>query len=209
MGWLFFFAVLFLMVFLVLNSYRTRLVALGVLGIIAAAIAFYFYFIDVDEHKPVPTVVEEKLEDTRQLAEKTALARQAIRPQDIAIEDQSFAPAVEEYRDSAGKLQQRRDLFSWTFSGKLKNLNSDYAIRDVSFRIRLFACPDFLTGQLDLAALEVRCNTIGDRRFGLYGRNVAPGAAAEFSEPVTFDNQPNPGNWRVWIDTLSVTANID
>ena len=77
------------------------------------------------------------------------------------------------------------------------------------FRLRLFSCPEFIIGDLDLSTLEVRCNTIGDRRVALYNLAVEPGGSSSFAETVTFDNQPNPGNWRYWVETISVTAKID
>ncbi|NNE23324.1 MAG: hypothetical protein HKN11_12020, partial [Rhizobiales bacterium] len=97
MGWLFLFAVLFLMVFLVLNSNRTRLVALGVLGFFAALVAFYFLVIEQAEQQARPPAADEKLEDTRALAQKAALARQAIKPQEVALEKPLFGPGVEQY----------------------------------------------------------------------------------------------------------------
>jgi len=209
MGWLFLFAVLFLMVFLVLDSNRTRLVALGVLGFFAALVAFYFLVIDKAEQQAVPPAADEKLQDTRALAEKAALARRAIKPQEIALNSPEFGPGTEQYRASDGQLKERPDLFSWVFAGAVKNLNSEYAARDVVFRLRLFSCPDFVTGDLDLSALDVRCNKIGDRRLGLYDLDIAPGGSRSFKENVTFDNQPAPGNWRHRVDVLSATARIE
>ena len=209
MGWLFLFAVLFLMVFLVLNSNRTRMVALGVLWFFAALVGFYFLVIDTVEQQAVPPAANEKLEDTRALAEKAALARRAIKPQEIAVDKPLFAPGVEQYRASDGQLKERPDLFSWVFAGSVKNLNSEYAVRDVIFRIRLYSCPDFISGELDLSVLDVRCNKIGDRRLGLYDLGIAPGGSKVFEENVVFDNQPAPGNWRYRVEVLSATARID
>lgn len=209
MGWLFLFAILFLMVFLVLNSNRTRLVALGVLGFIAALIAFYFLVIDQAEQQAKPPAAEEKLEDTRALAEKAALARRAIKPQEVALETPQFGPGTKQYRSADGQLKDRRDLYSWVFAGAVKNLNGEYAVRDVVLRMRLFSCPDFMNGDVELSVLEVRCNKIGDRRLGLYDLDIAPASAKPFEENVTFDSQPAPGNWRHQIDVLSVTARID
>lgn len=209
MGWLFLFAVLFLMVFLVLNSNRTRLVALGVLGFFAALVAFYFMVIDQAEQQARPPAADEKLEDTRALAEKAALARRAIKPQEVAVENPRFEPGIEQYRGADGQLKDRPDLYSWIFAGAVKNLNAEYAMRDVVFRLRLFSCPDFLTGDVELSVLEVRCNKIGDRRLGLYDLEIAPGSSKPFEENVSFDNQPAPGNWRHVADVLSVTARID
>ncbi|NNE23835.1 MAG: hypothetical protein HKN11_14620 [Rhizobiales bacterium] len=209
MGWLFLFAVLFLMVFLVLNSNRTRLVALGVLGFFAALVALYFLVIDQAEQQATPPAADEKLQDTRALAEKAALARRAIKPQEVVVETPSFTPGTEQYRGADGQLKDRPDLYSWVFAGAVKNLNDDYAVRDVVFRMRLFSCPDFLTGDIALSVLEVRCNKIGDRRLGLYDLEIAPGSAKPFKEEVVFDNQPAPGNWRHTVDVLSVTARIE
>ena len=209
MGWLFLFAVLFLMVFLVLNSNRTRLVALGVLGFFAALVAFYFLVIEQAEQQARPPAADEKLEDTRALAQKAALARQAIKPQEVALETPMFGPGVEQYRSSDGELKERRDLYSWVFAGAVKNLSAEYAVRDVVFRMRLFSCPDFLNGDIELSVLEVRCNKIGDRRLGLYNLDIAAGGSKPFEENVTFDNQPAPGNWRHQIDIVSVTARIE
>ncbi|MDH3742628.1 MAG: hypothetical protein OER56_13630 [Hyphomicrobiales bacterium] len=209
MGWLFLFAVLFLMVFLVLNSNRTRFVALGVLSFFAALVAVYFLVIDQAEQQATPPAADEKLEDTRALAEKAALARRAIKPQEVTVESPSFAPGTEQYRAADGQLKDRRDLYSWVFAGAVKNLNADYAVRDVVFRMRLFSCPDFFSGDIELSVLEVRCNKIGDRRLGLYNLEIAPGSAQPFEEKVVFDNQPAPGNWRHQVDVLSVTARIE
>ena len=209
MGWLFLFAILFLMVFLVLNSTRTRLVALGVLGFFAALIAFYFLVIDQAEQRAKPPAADEKLQDTRALAEKAALARRAIKPQEVVVENPNFGPGVEQYRNAGGQLKDRRDLYSWVFAGAVKNLNAEYRVRDVVFRMRLFSCPDFMTGELELSVLEVRCNKIGDRRLGIYDLDIAPASSKPFEENVTFDNQPAPGNWRHQIDVVSVTARID
>ena len=66
-----------------------------------------------------------------------------------------------------------------------------------------------MTGEQELAELTVKCNKIGDRRIGLYDTGLLPGARQAFSESLTFDNQPQPGNWRYWIDTVSATAKID
>lgn len=209
MGWLFLFAVLFLMVFLVLNSTRTRLVALGVLAFIAGVVIFYLFFIDGAEQQAVPPAADERLENTKAQAEKATLARRAIGPQEIAVEGQKFGPGTQQYRASDGQLKDRVDLFSWVFAGALKNLSSTYAVRDVVFRVRLFSCPDFLKGDVDSAALEVRCNKIGDRRLGFYDLSIAPGGSHTFREGLTFDNQPNPGNWRHLIEPISVIAKID
>ncbi len=209
MGWLFIFAVLFLMVFLVLNSTKTRLVALGVLTFIASLVAFYFLVIEGAEQQAVPPAADEKLESTRALAEKAQLARRAIKPQEIVVDDQALKPGTEQYRRSDGQLADRPDLFSWVFSGNLKNLNGEYAVRDVVFRVRLFSCPDFFSGDIELAVLEVKCNTIGDRRVGLYDLDIAAGAAKPFQEKISFDNQPAPGNWRYRADVMSVTARIE
>ncbi len=209
MGWLFLFAVLFLLVFLVLNSNRTRLVALGVLVFMAAVVSVYLLLLDEAEHREVPPAADDRLKDTRELAKRTALVREAIKPQDIAFNHQKFGPGVQEQRGSDGKLVERPDLYSWKFSGVLKNLNERYAVRDAVFRVRLFSCPDFVTGDIDLAAMEVRCITIGDRRLALYDLGIEPAGSVPFAEDVTFDNQPKPGNWRYWVETISVTAKID
>ena len=135
--------------------------------------------------------------------------RLAIKPQEIALDSPEFGPGTQQYRASDGQLKERPDLFAWVFAGAVKNLNGEYAMRDVVFRLRLFSCPDFVTGDLDLSALDVRCNKIGDRRLGLYDLDIAPGGSKSFRENVTFDNQPAPGNWRHRVDVLSATARIE
>ena len=209
MGWLFIFAVVFLMVFLVLDSTRTRMVAAGVFAVIAAVIAFFVWRLEVVEQREVPPAADDRLQDTRALERKTALARDAIKVQEVAVADQQFGPHEQEYRDASGTLKKRVDLFSWRFSGNLGNQNSDYTLRDAVFRIRLFSCPDFITGDQELDTLAVKCNTIGDRRVALYELNLPPGQSKAFDETVTFDNQPQPGNWRYWAETISATARLD
>ena len=209
MGWLFLFAILFLMVFLVLDSNRTRMVALGVLAFVVAVVVFYFTYIDDAEQQAVPPAAEEKLQDTRALAKKAELVRRAIKPQEVVVLDQRFGPGVEQYYGSDGQLKEREDLYSWSFAGNLKNANAEYVVRDAVFRVRLFSCPDFVKGDIEPSKMEVRCNKIGDRRVVLYDLNIAPGSSQAFKEVVTFDNQPAPGNWRHQIEPLSVTARIE
>ncbi len=209
MGFLFVFALLFLLVFLFMENTRTRLVALGVLTFFAIVGTVYFVYLDVGEDGPEPPAADARLEDTRELARRTALVRQAIRPEDIAFAERSFAPSTQQVLNSRGQPEERPDLFSWVFSGTLQNRNSEYTVRDAVFRLRLFACPEFVSGDLALEELKVRCNTIGDRRLALYNLGIAPGGTAAFHEPVTFDNQPDPGNWRYWVETVSVSARID
>ena len=73
MGWLFLFAVLFLMVFLVLESARTRIVAAAVLAVMAIIVSVFFLFVDTVEQQAVPPAADEKLKDTRELERRTAL----------------------------------------------------------------------------------------------------------------------------------------
>ncbi len=197
------------MVFLVLDSNRTRMVAVGILVFIAGVVAVYLLFLSEAEQRAVPPAADDRLKDTRELERKAALVREAIKPQEVAINDQQFGPRTQQYRGSDGKLTERPNLFSWAFSGKVANLNTEYAVRDVVFRVRLFSCPDFIAGDIDLPTMEVKCVTIGDRRLALYDLGIAPAGSASFAETVTFDNQPKPGNWRYWVETISVTAKID
>ena len=129
--------------------------ALGVLGFFAALIALYFLVIDQAEQQAKPPAADEKLEDTRALAEKAALARRAIKPQEVAVENPQFGPGIEQYRSADGQLKDRRDLYSWIFAGAVKNLNAEYAVRDVVFRMRLFSCPDFMNGEIELMGLHL------------------------------------------------------
>ena len=76
MGWLFLFAVLFLMVFLVLNSTRTRLVALGVLAFIATVVAFFL--LSIDEAEQQAEEFESQEGSRRALTAKTGMRQTGL-----------------------------------------------------------------------------------------------------------------------------------
>ncbi len=213
MGWAFLFVVAAMLVWLFMESGRTRMAALGLIGFAAAVAGVFFLVLDTPERREGSRkVTGADVSDTAAQRAKIERSRTVLTPARIAMTAARLTPGAETYWGSDGKQHERRDLFSWTFQANVRNLSDEFSARDIHIHIQLFSCPSFFTTPAEAVVideLERRCALIGERTTGFYNVNLKPSASADLQETVTFDNQPEPRNWRYWADVARVDALIE
>ena len=208
--WAFLFLIAGILVWMFADSKATRAIGFGVLAAIAAISGVFFYVLDQPERRQAAEIAPDKaIEEVKELNRKLETTRFALKPADIALMMSKLAPGEKVAWNAAGQQQQSSDLFHWTVSGKVKNLSSQYSVQDVSLRVRLYDCPVFFTTpaeEAQIAQLSRECSLSGQRTLGLYNVKIAPGATHDFSEPVEFNDQIEPRNWRYWVEVSNVSA---
>lgn len=213
MGWAFLFVIAVMLVWLFVESRRTRLAALGLIGFVALVTLYFFLVLDAPERREGSKQVRgADVSDTAQLRAKIERARTALTADKIAMGSARLEPGKSTTWGSDGKAHERLDLFSWTFNAEIKNLSDEFAVRDLYIRVRLFSCPSFFqtpAEEVVVDQLERRCALIGDRNVGFYDLRIDPGSSRPISDTITFDNQPEPRNWRYWADVARVDALIE
>ena len=135
-----------------------------------------------------------------------------LRPQDIAVIRRKLETGTEFYWDNEGNRVERPDLFSWTFSGEIKNVSEEHTAKNVTFEIRIFSCPVFFSTPVESAQIdELRsnCNPAGERNLTLYNVNLPPGQTKQFKEDFKINNQREPRNWRYWAAITGVATQAD
>lgn len=213
MGWAFLFVVAAMLVWLFLESRKTRLVALGVIAFFATVVMVFFFVLDRPERRqtdvPVPGA---DVSRTAELRAKIERSRTVLTPASIAMTFARLEPRRELTWGSDGKQHERENLYAWTFSAQVKNLSDEFSVKDMIIKVRLFSCPSFFSTPIDevvIDELERRCALIGERNTGFYAIGLAPGATQTLSEAIEFDNQPEPRNWRYWAEVTRVDAVIE
>ena len=213
MGWAFLFVVAAMLVWLFVESGKTRLIAFGVIAFFAAVGLVFFYVLDAPERRQAdaPEGGADVSETAAQRA-KIERSRTVLTPASIAMTGAALEPQREVSWGSDGKEHVRENLFAWTFRAQVKNLSTEFAVKDMFVRVRLFSCPSFFSmpaAEVVIDDLERRCALIGDRTTGFYGIDVAQGASYQLEEAIEFDNQPEPRNWRFWAGVSRVDAVIE
>ncbi|MCP5084990.1 MAG: hypothetical protein GY948_25170 [Alphaproteobacteria bacterium] len=192
------------------DSKATRAIGFGVLAAIAAISGVFFYILDQPERRQASELAPDKaIAEVEEVTRKLETARFALKPTDIALMNRKLAPGQKVAWNAGGQQQQSSDLFHWTVSGEAKNLSPQYSVQNLSLRVRLYDCPVFFTTpaeEAQLAQLSRDCSLSGQRTLGLYDVKIAPGATYKFSEPVEFNDQIEPRNWRYWVEVSNVSA---
>lgn len=208
--WAFLFLIAGILVWMFADSKATRAIGLGVLAAIAGILTVFFYVLDQPERRQAEVLEPDKaIAEVEDISRKLETARFALKPSDIDLSKAKLAPGKKVARNASGQQQQASDLFHWTVSGDAKNLSSEHAVQDLSLLVRLYDCPVFFTTpseQTQIAQLSRECSLSGQRTLGLYGVKIAPGATHSFSEPVEFNDQIEPRNWRFWVEVSGVSA---
>lgn len=213
MGWVFLFVVAAMVAWLFIESKRTRLAAMGLIGFVGLVVLFFFLVLDDPERRaPSRQVTGADVSETAKLRAKIERSRTVLTPARIAMTSAQLEPGRQTYWGSDGKSHERLDPYSWTFKADVKNLSDEFAVRDLYVRLRLFSCPSFFqipAADVVIDQLERSCSLIGERTVGFYGLDMAPGGVRSIGDAVTFDNQPEPRNWRYWADVARVDAVIE
>ncbi len=208
--WDFLFLIAGILVWMFADSKSTRLIGFGVLAAIAAISGVFFYVLDQPERRQAAELAPDKaIAEVEEVTRRLETARFALKPADIALLNRKLAPGQKVGTNASGQQQRTSDLFHWTVSGEAKNLSSQYAVQDLSLRVRLYDCPVFFSvpaEETQLSQLDRDCSLTGQRTLGLYGIKIAPGASHKFSEPVEFNDQIEPRNWRYWVEVSNVSA---
>ncbi|MGI9483191.1 MAG: hypothetical protein ACR2OR_12640 [Hyphomicrobiales bacterium] len=212
-GWIFLFVVALVIAWLFTNSKATRGLAVGTVIVIAVLIGLYFFVIDSPERRearvPPSTGQDRQTQEEKRAAVQS---RFLLRPEDIAVLKRKLVTGTEFYWDNEGNRIERPDLFSWTFSGELKNESNEHAAKDVTFEIRIFSCPVFFSTPVEAAQIdELRrnCNPAGDRNLTLYDFKLAPGQTKSFKEDFKINNQREPRNWHYWAAITGVVTQVE
>ena len=213
MGWAFLFLIAVMLVWLFIESRRTRMAAIGLISLVGLVVTFFFFYLDAPERREASQHVPgADVSETAKQRAKIERARTVLTPARIAMTSARLEPGQETVWGSDGKSHERLDLYSWTFKAEVKNLSDEFAVRDLYIRLRLFSCPSFFetpASEVVIDQLERRCALIGERTAGFYGLGIQPGSSGSISDAVTFDNQPEPRNWRYWADVSRVDAVIE
>jgi hypothetical protein len=199
------------LIWLFAESRTTRIVGFSIVGVITVLIAIYLVWRETSGstqgHVPQATVPQPP-------APKAEIFEQsltALKPSDVGLLEVKLESGVETYFGIDGKQYERPDLKSWTLSGEVKNLSNQYAVKDVTFNVRLYSCPSYYTApfnEVKFEELSSICSKIGERSVGLYDLKLAPGSTKQFSQALTFANQGNARNWRFWVDVTRVVAQL-
>jgi hypothetical protein len=214
-GWIFLFVLALVVAWLFTDSKATRGLALGVLAVIAGLVLVFFFVIDSPERREAqkPDVDTQTLErETGERRRATIQSRIALQPGDIAIIKRRLANGIKVFWNNEGNQVELPDLYSWTFSGAIKNLSAKNIAKDVTFAIQLFSCPDYFTTPVEtvlLDALTRNCNPAGMQNITLYDVMVEPGGTKTFSEDFKITNQHDPRNWRYWAEVSQVATYVE
>ncbi len=210
MGWIFVLLLVVVLVWLVTENKTTRYAAVGLVSVFGLASIVFFYVLDQPERREARTPTTPPAENPAREKRETAL--KVLKPSDVAFIAPELKPGTRKVWANDGTSKDAPDLFSWTLVGSLKNVSPDFPVNDVTFRVRLFSCPDFFStpaSEATVRELTGSCITIGDRSLAIYGLKIVPGDSKTISEQVTFDSQPEPRNWRYAVEVVRVTAEIN
>ena len=213
MGWAFLFVIAAMLVWLFLESRRTRLAALGLIGFFGLVLMVFFYVLDQPDRRLADAPVGgADVSETAAKRAKIDRSRTVLTPADVAVRSAKLKPGQKVYWGSDGKQHESEDMFSWVLMADVQNLSEKTAIKDLYLRVRLFSCPSFFSTpvyEVVIGELERRCGLIGDRTTGFYGLDVTPGGQQSIRQDIVFDNQPDPRNWRYWAEVTRVDAIVD
>ncbi len=207
-GWIFLFVLTLVIAWLFTDSKATRGLAIGVLVVVAALVFGFFFVIDRParrEAQPQPDTTRER--EAVQSRRAAVESRFALQPSDIGMVKRKLLPGIETFWDNEGNQVERADLFSWTFSGEIRNQSEKHTAQNVTFSIQLFSCPSYFTTPVETVLLDEltrNCNPAGTQNVTLYGIDLGPGKSKAFSEDFKITNQQDPRNWRYWADVSQV-----
>jgi hypothetical protein len=204
-------ALVAVLIWLFAESKTTRVVGLSIVGGIAVLVAAYLVWRETERSTQGYTPQVTMPAQPAPQAESFERSLTALKPSDVQLSQLKFESGKEIYFGIDGKQYERPDLKSWTLSGEVKNLSTEYGVKDVSLNVRLFSCPSYYTlshSESKIEELALVCSKVGERSLGLYDLELAQQEAKRFSQSFSFANQGKALNWRFWVDVTRVVARL-
>jgi hypothetical protein len=204
-------ALVAVLIWLFAESKTTRVVGLSIVGAIAMLVAFYLGWRETERGtRGYTPQVSVQPQPTPQ-AESFERSLTVLKPSDVQLSKLKLESGTEKYFGIDGKQYERPDLKTWTLSGEVKDLATQYTVKDVILTVRLYSCPSYYTAshnESKIEELSLICSKVGERSLGLYDLQIPPQGGKPFSQSFAFANQGNAINWRYWVDVTRVVAQL-
>jgi hypothetical protein len=204
-------ALVAVLIWLFAESKTTRVVGLSIVGAIAVLVGFYLGWRETGRGSQDYTPQVPVQPQPAPQAESFERSLQVLRPSDVQFSQLKLESGTEKYVGIDGKQHERPDLKSWTLSGEVKNLSTQYTVKDVVLTVRLYSCPSYYNAppsESKIEELSLICSKVGESSLGLYELQSPPQGSKGFSQPFAFANQGKAINWRFWVDVTRVVAQL-